>query len=244
MSKEPSAPAGEPLGEVWDLQNLAEATRLCGWMLDQFSGAIGGSVLEVGAGIGTFSERLLERGASDLLLIEPEPACMEVLERRFSGDERVELSQDILPDSPALLARPASFDFALCQNVLEHIREQEAAIGAIADALKPGGRIGVLVPAHPSLFGRLDRGYGHERRYTRESLRAVLEGSGLVVEDLHSFNLLGIPGWWVKNRVGSPGVDARSLRVYERLLRVWRPIEERLRPSVGLSVVAVARKPA
>src|SRR3954453_15065621 len=166
MSSEAAAPAADALGEVWDLQNLAEATGLCSWMLDQFSGAITGSVLEVGAGIGTFSERLLQRGASELLLVEPEPACMEILKRKFSADERVQLSQDILPDAAALLARPASFDFALCQNVLEHIREQEAAIGAIADALKPGGRIGILVPAHPALFGRLDRGYGHERRYT------------------------------------------------------------------------------
>jgi SAM-dependent methyltransferase len=243
MSEESPAPAEEALGEVWDLQNLANATGLCDWMLDQFSGAIAGSVLEVGAGIGTFSERLLQRGASELLLVEPEPACMAILERKFAADERVVLSQDTLPDSPALLARPASFDFALCQNVLEHIREQEAATGAIADALKPGGRIGILVPAHPALFGRLDRGYGHERRYTHESLRAVLERAGLVVEDLHSFNLLGVPGWWIKNRVGSPGVDARSLRIYERLLRFWRPIEERLRPKLGLSVVAVARKP-
>jgi len=230
-------------GEVWDLENLAAAGGLCDWMFAQFEAAVSGKVLEIGAGIGTFSERLLERGASRLLLIEPEAACMAVLEQRFGADDRVELSQDILPDSPALAAQAASFDFALCQNVLEHIREHEAAVAAVADALKPGGRIGVLVPAHPRLFGRLDRGYGHERRYTRASLLALLEGAGLRVEDIHSFNLLGVPGWWVKNRVGSPGVDTRSLSVYESLLRAWRPLEERLRPSVGLSLVALAQKP-
>jgi SAM-dependent methyltransferase len=233
-----------PLGEVWDLENLARATRLCDWMFDQFAAAASGDVVEIGAGIGTFSERLLDGEVSRLLLVEPEHACMEVLQRRFSGDGRIELSQDILPDSPALESRANSVDFVLCQNVLEHIPDDGAAVRAMADVLRPGARLGILVPAHPRLFGRLDRAYGHQRRYTRESLSAVLEGAGLEVEDIHSFNLLGIPGWWVKSHVGEPGVDARSLRIYERLLRVWRPIEDRIQFKVGLSLVALARKPA
>jgi SAM-dependent methyltransferase len=230
-------------GEVWDLENLAAATGLCDWMFDQFAEAAAGNVVEIGAGIGTFSERLLDRGVSQLLLVEPEPACMAVLQQRFSADSRVELSQDMLPESPSLKSRASSVDFVLCQNVLEHIPDQDAAVGAMADGLRPGGTLGILVPAHPRLFGRLDRSYGHQRRYTREGLCGVLEGAGLEVEDIHSFNLLGVPGWWLKNRVGTPGVDARSLRIYERLLRGWRPIEERIEPGVGLSLVALARKP-
>lgn len=230
-------------GEVWDLQTLAGATGLCDWMFDQFAEAASGNVVEIGAGIGTFSERLLDRGVSQLLLIEPEPACTAILQQRFSADSRVTLSQDMLPDSPALKSQESSVDFVLCQNVLEHIPDHEAATQAIADALRPGGRFGVLVPAHPRLFGRLDRAYGHQRRYTRESLSAVLEGAGLEIQDIHSFNLLGVLGWWVKSHAGSAGIDARSLRMYERLLRGWRPIEERIEPRVGLSLVALAKKP-
>jgi SAM-dependent methyltransferase len=233
----------EPSGEVWDLENLAAAEGLCDWMFDQFAGCAAGNVVEVGAGIGTFSDRLLSAGVSRLLLVEPEPACVAILEQRFSADRRVELSRDMLPDSPALRAQRSSVDFVLCQNVLEHIPRHDLAIAAIADSLKPGGRLGVLVPAHPRLFGRLDEGYGHQRRYTRETLAAVLEGAALEVEDIYSFNLLGVPGWWLKNRAGSPGVDPRSLRAYERLLRLWRPVEERIEVPVGLSLVALARKP-
>jgi len=231
-------------GELWDLENLAAATGLCDWMFDQFAELVHGSVLEIGSGIGTFSQRLLDAGATDALLIEPESDCMAVLERRFSGDERVALSTDLLPGSAALEARPEAFDFALCQNVLEHIPDDGAALAAVVAALKPGAKIGVLVPAHPSLFGRLDEGYGHQRRYTRESLLALIGDGGLVVDDVHFFNLLGVPGWWVKSRFGTPGIDTRSLRVYELLLRPWRPLEERLRPPAGLSLVALASKPA
>jgi len=239
-----TAPAtAAELGEVWDLENLAAAEGLCDWMFAQFSGLAAGSVIEAGTGIGTFSDRLLARDVSELLLVEPEPACMAVLRERFEGQPRVQLAAEVLPDSPAVRERAGSVDFVLCQNVLEHIPDDRVALGAIAAALKPGGRLGLLVPAHPRLYGRLDRGYGHERRYTRAVLRDAVEAAGLRVGELRSFNLLGVPGWWLKNRIGSPGVDRRSLRAYEVLLRAWRPLEERLRPHVGLSLIAIAEKP-
>jgi SAM-dependent methyltransferase len=230
-------------GEVWDLENLATARRLGDWMFDQFADAVRGDVVEVGAGIGTFSERILRCDVGRLLLIEPEEACMRQLQRRFGENGRVELAPDLLPDSPALRASPASFDFALCQNVLEHIPDDASALRAIVDGLRPGGRLGLLVPANPRLYGRLDRAYGHQRRYTAEGVRSVIEGSGMRIEQIYPFNLLGVPGWWVKNRFGSVGVDARSLRVYELLLRAWRPLEDRRRARTGLSLVALARKP-
>jgi SAM-dependent methyltransferase len=231
-------------GELWDLENLAAATGLCDWMFDQFARLVHGYVLEIGAGIGTFSQRLLDAGATGALLIEPEADCMAFLERRFSADERVELSTDLLPDSAALQGRPEAFDFALCQNVLEHIPDDGAALAAVVDALKPGGGVGILVPAHPMLFGRLDEKYEHQRRYTRDSLQALLRSAGLAVEEIRFFNLLGVPGWWVKSRFGTPGIDSRSLRAYELLLRPWRPLEGILRPPAGLSLVALASKPA
>jgi SAM-dependent methyltransferase len=230
-------------GEVWDLENLASATRLCDWIFDQFADAVEGDVVEVGAGIGTFSGRILRRRVGRVLLIEPDVACMRQLRHRFACNGRVELAQDLLPDSPALQANPASFDFALCQNVLEHIPDDAAALRAIADGLRPGGRLGLLVPANPKLFGRLDRAYGHQRRYTAAGLSSVIEASGMQIEQIYPFNLLGVPGWWVKNRFGSVGIDARSIRVYELLLRAWRPLEERRHPRCGLSLVALGRKP-
>jgi SAM-dependent methyltransferase len=229
---------------AWDLENLANATRLCDWMFDQFADAVGDNAVEVGAGIGTLSGRLLKSGVSTLLLIEPEEACLRVLGERFSANAAVTISGDTLPDSPALEAASDSFDFALCQNVLEHIDDDVAAVRSIARSLRPGGRLGLLVPANPRLFGRLDRAYGHKRRYTRERVGSLLTSAGLELEELRGFNLLGVPGWWVKNRIGSAAVDRRSLAVYELLVRAWRPIEDRWRPRGGLSLVALARKPS
>jgi SAM-dependent methyltransferase len=154
----------------------------------------------------------------------------------------VRIVQEELPAAPALAASPGAFDFVLCQNVLEHVHEDAAAVAALARSLRRGGRLALLVPAGPRLFGPLDRAYGHERRYTPNGLRALIEGSGLGLLDLRPFNLLGVPGWWVKSRTGATSLGKHSLAAYEALLPVWRPLERRLRPPWGLSLIAHAEQ--
>ena len=113
----------------------------------------------------------------------------------------------------------------------------------MASSLRRGGRLGVLVPAGPRLFGSLDLDYGHERRYTRAMLDKVLARAGLKVAELYPFNTLGIPGWWLKSRIGATSLGDRSLALYEALLPLWRPVEERVRLPWGLSLVAHAERP-
>jgi SAM-dependent methyltransferase len=226
-----------------DLGELARARGLCDWMFEQYGFAVRGAVAEVGAGIGTFATRLLAAGAERLLLVEPELACAEVLAQRFADAPEVEIVRDVLPDAPTLRERAGTLDLVVCQNVLEHVPEDGASIATMAQALRPGGRLTLLVPAHPRLFGPLDFQYGHERRYTKGRLRQLLVDAHLEVEDLYAFNLLGVPGWWVKGRTGSARLGARSLAAFELALKAWRPIERRVRPPWGLSLVAHGIRP-
>lgn len=225
-----------------DLQLLARATGLCDWMFDQYRHLVRGRVLEVGGGIGTFTQRLLEGGAVEVLALEPEAACAAFLRRRFDAEPRVAVVEEDVLGSAVLARQSGSFNLVVCQNVLEHIDDDAAAVAAMAATLAPGGHLVVLVPAHPRLFGALDQGYGHHRRYTRDGLRAIARDAGLEVEDLYHFNMLGIPGWWVKSRSPSSRVTPGSMAVYAALLRAWRPLEARRRPPYGLSLVLVARR--
>ena len=244
MTADVSTPSAADESELWDLETLAGARKLGDWMFEQFAPLVRGRAVEVGAGIGTFSERMLAHGVDDALLIEPEAPCAARLEERFGARPDVAVSRDLIPGSPALDAWAGSVDFLLCQNVLEHIADERAAVGAMAEALAPGGALGLLVPAHPWLFGNLDWRFGHERRYTREHLRGVIEGSGLRVERLYSFNMLGVAGWIVNRQRRNPSIDARALRAYELLLPPFRALERRRTPPFGLSLVVHARKPA
>jgi SAM-dependent methyltransferase len=229
--------------DLWALERLAKARRLQAWMFSVVGPSSPGRMLEIGAGIGTFSKLLLDAGATELLLVEPEAACVGELRRVFAGEERVTVAQETLPHAPALLARPGGFDYALCQNVLEHIEDDVAALSAVVDALEPGGELAVLVPAHAFLFGRLDRRFGHFRRYDRAGVRELVTAAGAELTSLRSFNMLGVPGWWVAGKTELLDITEGSLRAYEAMVRWWAPVEDRLRPPLGLSVVARARKP-
>jgi 2-polyprenyl-3-methyl-5-hydroxy-6-metoxy-1,4-benzoquinol methylase len=227
-----------------DLRVLARARRLCAWMFDQFETPVGGRVAEIGAGIGTFSERLLARGAAELLLIEPEPASAAELDRRYADDPRVTIARERLPESPTLAARAGTIDLILCQNVLEHVERDAEAVKAMAAGLRPGGTLSLLVPAHPRLYGRLDAEYGHFRRYTRARLRAIMADAGLEVRSLYSFNLVGVAGWWLAGRRSSGRVGGARLSLYDLAVPLLRRFEEKLKPRAGLSLVAHGRKPA
>jgi SAM-dependent methyltransferase len=229
--------------ELWDLETLKGARRLGDWMFAQFSPYVGGRVAEVGAGIGTFSERILAAGVDDLLLVEPEPDCAARLRAQFAGHPAVEVAAETLPGAPALARREGTLDLVVCQNVLEHIDDDHEAAAAMARALRPGGVLTLIVPAHPWLYGALDERYGHFRRYTRDRLRDVVGAAGLDVASLYRFNALGIAGWVVKNRSRDPTIDPRSLRAYERMVPAWRAVEARVPVPAGLSLIVHARRP-
>jgi SAM-dependent methyltransferase len=228
--------------QLWDLHNLAEAHRLVDWTSGLVLPHVHGAVAEIGAGIGTYSEKMLERGADPLLLFEPDEACLGVLHSKFEDDPRVTISDELLPGSPLLTSYAGQLDAVVSQNVIEHIEDDVATVRAMANALRPGGMLSLQVPAHPALFGALDRVYGHYRRYTRASLRAVMEAAELEVIDVRPFNLLGVAGWLANRNRSAPRVSALSLKAFETLLVGWRPIEDRMRPRWGLSLIAHARR--
>jgi SAM-dependent methyltransferase len=228
--------------QLWDLHNLAEAHRLVDWTSELVLRHVHGAVAEIGAGIGTYSERMLARGADPLLLFEPDEACLGVLHSRFEEDGRITISDELLPGSPLLASHAGRLDTVVSQNVIEHIEDDVGAVQAMAAALKPGGVLSLQVPAHPALYGALDRVYGHYRRYTRASLRSVMEAAGLEVIEVRPFNLLGVLGWLANRNRSEPRVSAPALKVFEALVVPWRPVEERLRPRWGLSLIAHARR--
>jgi SAM-dependent methyltransferase len=95
---------------------------------------------------------------------------------------------------PALTGVPLrSYDLIAMLDVLEHIDEDRAALAALAERLRPGGRILLTVPAHPWMWSAHDEVNHHKRRYTRRTLKSAVEGAGLRVEMLSWFNSLLFP---------------------------------------------------
>lgn len=203
------------------------------WLFDRCLPYLGARVLDAGAGIGTFSE--LASPGREVVALEPDPELAAVLRRRFEGRPNVTVLEGSAEDVSG------RFDSVICLNVLEHIRDDGAALSRFHDVLVPGGRLLLLVPAHPSLFGSIDRAVAHERRYDKRGLRELLARTGFEVETLRLVNPLGALGWLYSSRIRkTEQVPEGPLAFYDRLVPILRALE-RVELPVGLSVWAVAR---
>ena len=95
------------------------------------------------------------------------------------------------------------FDVVGAFDVLEHIREDEAALRAIHGALRHGGGLVLTVPQHPWLWSRQDELACHERRYTVKELVGKLDRAGFKVRLCTSFVSLLLPLMWMTRRLGT-----------------------------------------
>ncbi|MFZ5469001.1 MAG: methyltransferase domain-containing protein [Myxococcota bacterium] len=202
----------------------------------------GQRVLEVGAGIGTITAQL-EEGRELVVALEVESFYVERLKNRFRDRPHVRpyLSDVALADWEAL--QKERFDTIVLSNVLEHIPDDAASVRRFADILAPQGKLLVLVPALPALYGSMDEAVGHHRRYTHDSLRTVLEENGFTVDHLEWLNIAGIPGWFFNGRVlRRRAVPALQLRVYDQLAPLFARVESNFRLPIGMSLFAVGVK--
>lgn len=83
-----------------------------------------------------------------------------------------------------------SLDIVILLDVLEHIKDDAAAVKEAFRVLKPTGSIIITVPAYRILWGRHDEIYGHYRRYTLRELRQKLETAGFKIKRLTAFEAL------------------------------------------------------
>jgi SAM-dependent methyltransferase len=198
-------------------------------------------VLEVGAGIGNISGRLMGRRVV-YVAAEKDPLHLHALRNRFLRTPNVKV-QRVDPEVPSDLAGlERNFDTVLCLNVLEYLDSPENLIAALRATLKPGGNLIILVPRGPGLFGSLDRSLGHKRRYSPADLRSLLVAQGFSVEQVYNFNRAGAPPWWAYGKLfGARNINKPVLKIFDKTVWVWRRLDG-LMPWPGLSLIAVARK--
>lgn len=130
-------------------------------------------------------------------------------------------------DAHHLPLESGSMGAVTCLDVLEHLEDDAKAASELRRVLRPDGVLVVAVPADPALWSAHDVAVNHLRRYTRESLDAVLTGAGLKVDRLWSWNVLMRPLAAVA-RKRSKGSDITEVR---------QPLNAALRGVVSLERV-------
>ncbi len=226
-----------------DLEAMACAENYHRWIASGFRPHLGRRIVEVGAGCGNFTARLLEARPEWIVAVEPSPEMCELLRARHGSTPGVRVVEGYLRD--ALDRCPVPPDTVVYVNVLEHVEDDRGEIAAAFQGLAPGGRLCVLVPALPGLYGPFDQAVGHRRRYRKGELEEKIAAAGFQILESRYFDLLGVAPWWVlyrllKRRALEPG----QVSLYDRLcVPVTRAIERIRPPPVGKNVFLVARRP-
>ena len=156
-------------------------------------------VLDLGCGTGRFATSLAAEGRR-VLAVDPAPDVLLAPAGAtvVGSAERVPLAD-------------GSVGTVMVRDVIEHL-DDVAALAECHRVLRPGGLLLVLVPAWPSLWSARDERAGHLRRYTRRTLRRVVEGAGFDVVTLRGYQLTLLPAvaaarWYAARR---PTPDAAA----------------------------------
>jgi SAM-dependent methyltransferase len=231
--------ASDPIGEE-TLQIMSHAGRYNRWIAELIQPHLGQRVLEVGAGIANMTPFLLPR--EYVVATDPDPAYLSVLEQLMRDESSVVVKPLKLPNMSESW-KDEKLDTAVLLNILEHVEEDDASLANLANALQPGGRIVIFVPAVPALYGSLDKALSHFRRYSAKQLSAKLEAAGLEVEVMRYQNFVGMFGWWFYSRIVRRQVlPGFQVRMFDLLVPVLSRIERLIPPPVGQSLLAVGRK--
>lgn len=103
------------------------------------------------------------------------------------------------------------FDAVGAFDVMEHIKDDEAALAALHSAVKPGGGAVLCAPQHMVLWSRLDEEVGHHRRYTGRGLAETARRAGFDIEFDGSFMAsLFLPQYLARRFMrGAPGETSK-----------------------------------
>ncbi len=206
------------------------------WIFRQVRPFIRGSVCEVGCGTGVITQFLVNQ--SRVMGIEPYPPSLRKIRERFAQHKNLSFTSHSLQECPNNDVERASFDTVICLNVLEHIKDDVGALRRMRDLCKTGGRVVILVPAHMSAYGHMDRSFGHFRRYNRRGLRRAFGEAGLKMTDGFYMNAIGYFGWILQGRLMKrKRISVSTARNFNRMVVLLEALEHIIHPPFGQSLV-------
>jgi ubiquinone/menaquinone biosynthesis C-methylase UbiE len=225
-----------------DQERMKAAQNYFKWQASLAEQQLGRRVLEVGCGIGNFSEHLWDR--ERVVGIDIDENCVSCWRERFAG--RRQYSDFTLnAEDPVFLAlKDEQIDSIACVNVLEHIEKHDLVLRQMNSILPVGGTVILIVPAFEALYGEIDLRLGHFRRYTRRSLRQLAETTGFRPRVLQFMNTVGFVGWWANAKLFKRFEQSEDqIKFFDSyIVPVMSRVEGWIAPPFGQSLLAVLEK--
>jgi len=115
-------------------------------------------ILEVGAGIGSFTKHYIKSNKK-ILLTDLDTSNFIFLKKKYLKLNNIK----VLKNKTNKINN--KFDNIIYLNVLEHIKNDKKEINIAMSKLNKEGYLIILVPAHQKLYTKFDKEIGHYRRY-------------------------------------------------------------------------------
>jgi ubiquinone/menaquinone biosynthesis C-methylase UbiE len=212
------------------------------WIYENIREALGKRILEIGCGIGAMIDLASARGRK-ITGVDIDEHFLTRSKLKYAKNADIKIIKSDCMDLDRKFKK-GSFDTVTIINVLEHIKRQEKAVRIMNKLLSAGGKLTVFVPAFQCIFGKLDKDLGHYRRYTKTTLRKVLEQNGFEIEKMHYMNFIGFFGWYFNSKLLGRGLTPvrQSLFFDKYIVPAEKMIEKIIKPPIGQSIIAIAVK--
>jgi 2-polyprenyl-3-methyl-5-hydroxy-6-metoxy-1,4-benzoquinol methylase len=182
---------------------MQEAKNYHRWILELIQPSIRGkTILEIGPGLGQYTTEL-QKDAAELTVTDIDPNCLLRLREKLKSGVSYVVSNLSQPNFPDVFSEK-KFQTIICLNVLEHVRDDQAAIRNMADILIPGGVLLLQVPAHQACFGAMDALASHCRRYSMKAARALFPQAEWSILECKYINPIGAIGWFLNAKFSRP----------------------------------------
>ena len=119
---------------------------------------VGKNILEVGAGIGSFTKTYYNKN-QNITLSEIDDSNFNLIKNIFVNRKNINVVNNVIEDIKN------KFDTILYLSVLEHIEDDKKEILMALDKLEKNGHLIICVPAHNHMYSNFDKEIGHFRRY-------------------------------------------------------------------------------
>lgn len=242
MSQEASYPT---VGDK-NLMTIDSAANFANWMYEEIRPYLSGNILELGSGIGTYSERVVrDFEESTIVLSDIDEIYIGNLKLRFDSNKNVFVKKIDLSKKEDFEDLNVGIDSVFALNVLEHIEDDIAALNNIYKVLEPGGKLIILVPAHEFLFNCIDKAIGHYRRYSKKEIITKVKQTKFKIVKLFYFNFAAIPGWYINGNIFKQAkVNEEAVGIFDKIVLILKPIERYiLLRKLGISLIVVLSKP-
>lgn len=223
------------------LKRISEMKHYPAQIFSRINKFVGQRILEIGCGIGTMTNFFA--GRELVIGIDIDADQLRMTRERFKNRKNLKfIKQDILKLEPAKYKKH-KFDTIICINLLEHIRDDAAALKKFHDLLVPGGKLIIQVPAMQSLYSSLDKNLEHYRRYSRKELIGKASEAGFKSIYWAYINFAGIFGWFVNGKILRKKIlPAGQLKGFDALLPAARLMDIPFRKVAGLGLVYIGEK--